>query len=109
MFMQTLFKFFKKRSYHNTNKEKGSVLIKSNTKASRQEMVILNYFRANYNVNLSAEDVLREISFANPVPITSVRRAITNLANEGYLEKTSIMKVGNYGKQIHTWQIKIDK
>lgn len=107
--MQSLFKFFKKNSYHNTNKETGNTLAKSNKKANGQEMVILRYFRANHNANLSPEDILNEVDFGKPIPITSIRRAMTNLSNEGFLSKTSIMKKGNYGKQVHTWKINLDK
>jgi len=107
--MQTLFKFFKRKSYHNTNKETGNTLIKSNTKASRQEMIILNYFKANAHSKFSPEDVINQVDFGKPVPITSVRRAITNLCKEGHLNKTSVMKKGNYGKQVHTWEINLDK
>jgi len=107
--MQSLFKFFRNKSYHNTNKETGNNLIKSNTKANRQEMVILNYFKNNANSRFSPEDIISQVDFGKSVPITSVRRAITNLCNEGHLNKTSVMKKGNYGKQVHTWEINLEK
>ena len=37
------------------------------------------------------------------VPLTSIRRAITNLETEGLLEKTNIQKPGVYGKKNHCW------
>ena len=38
-------------------------------------------------------------------PITSIRRAITDLTNAGKLTKTDTMKLGRYGKHVHTWKL----
>jgi len=40
-------------------------------------------------------------------PITSVRRAITDLTTEEKLVKTDIMKKGKYGKEVHCWTFKM--
>ena len=40
-------------------------------------------------------------------PITSVRRAITDLTTEDKLIKTDIMKKGIYGKEVHCWKLKL--
>ena len=40
-------------------------------------------------------------------PITSVRRAITDLTTEDRLIKTDIMKKGKYGKEVHCWKLKL--
>ena len=40
------------------------------------------------------------------VPITSIRRAITNLESEGLLHKTDIQKPGVYGKLNYCWVYK---
>ena len=40
------------------------------------------------------------------VPITSIRRAITNLTNGGYLEKTEGQVVERWGKVNYVWKIK---
>ena len=37
--------------------------------------------------------------------ITSVRRSITDLTKEGYLEKTSEQRKGLYGKKEYIWRI----
>tara|TARA_R110002020_G_scaffold128392_5_gene287793 strand:- start:2338 stop:2628 length:291 start_codon:yes stop_codon:yes gene_type:complete len=86
--------------YYNTNKERGSELRSSRAKVNKQENVILNVF--NNNVKLSPEEVLR-FSGLN-APLTSIRRAITNLTDKGLLKKTGTMKKGSYGKMVHTWQ-----
>jgi hypothetical protein len=38
-------------------------------------------------------------------PITSIRRAMTNLSDNGKLEKTNEFVMGNYGKKEHLWQL----
>ena len=92
--------------YHNTNKESGKTLISSKTKANKQELKVLKFFESNDNTNsYSPEDILDQVDFGRTIPITSVRRAITNLTNAGYLKKTQLMKKGKFGKQIHTWKI----
>lgn len=92
--------------YHNTKKESGKKLITSKTRANKQELKVLKFFEANNNSNTySPEDILDQVDFGRNVPITSVRRAITNLTSAGYLRKTSLKKKGKFGKQIHTWQI----
>ena len=38
-------------------------------------------------------------------PITSIRRAMTNLAKSGKLKKTSKYTIGKFGKKEHLWVI----
>lgn len=104
--IESIFSLIKKDSYHNTNKEKGSTLITSKTRANKQELRVLKFFQSNDSTErYSPEDILEQVDFGKSIPITSVRRAITNLTNAGYLRKTSVTKTGQFGKQIHTWQI----
>ena len=105
--MQKIFNFIKEdhNSYYNTNKESGKTLITSKTKANKQELKVLKFFEANNkDERFSAEDVLAQVDFGRSVPITSVRRAMTNLTYAGYL-KDFFYEKGTFGKQIHTWQI----
>ena len=88
--------------YYNTNNETGSKLKASRSKTSRQRDIILNIFKRG--TTLSPEDVLRFSGLK--APITSIRRAITDLTDEGLLEKTEIRKKGIYGKLVHTWRLK---
>jgi len=93
-------------SYYNTNKETGEVLKKSNRKATNQEDLILTYFRCvKYPKELSPDYFINMVCFEN-TPITSIRRALTNLTKKGYLEKTDKMVTGQYGKKVHTWKLK---
>lgn len=40
------------------------------------------------------------------IPLTSVRRAVTDLEKSGRLEKTGAMRAGGYGKPNHVWKVK---
>jgi len=93
----------KKSAYYNTNNEKGDVLKKSKAKVSRQERMILAMFQS-VGGRHAPHHVLAQ--FGHKYPITSIRRALTNLADAGLLEKTDHMTMGNYGKMVHTWRLK---
>lgn len=90
-------------SYYNTNKLKGFELKEADRKANTQEDRILQFFKSNSGKNFTPEEIQSLCLMANR-PLTSVRRAISNLTREGYLRKTNLMKQGNYGKQVHTWE-----
>jgi len=90
-------------SYYNTNKEKYEVLDRSQKKTERQANVILNFFESNPNKLYTPFEVKDTLRLA--CPITSVRRAITDLENKNKLVKTNLMRQGIYGKQNHTWKL----
>ena len=90
-------------SYYNTNKLKGFDLKEANRKASTQEDRILHFFERNKGNRYSPEEIQTYCQMATR-PLTSVRRAITNLTSDGYLRKTNDMKPGIYGKPVHTWE-----
>jgi hypothetical protein len=89
--------------YYNTNDETGDALKSSRRKAGTQEEIILHFFTNNPNLQLSPFDIQNILGLN--APITSIRRAITNLATNGDLRKTKLMKIGPYGKQVHTWRL----
>ena len=90
-------------SYYNTNKEKGTELLQSECKAQTQEELILTLF--NKGVYLSPDDVLDICNKEHAYPITSIRRALTNLTDKGLLAKTDRFKLGKLGKKTHTWSL----
>lgn len=89
--------------YHNTNREVPPELDKSAHKAYVQEALVHSWFWKHRGQAYSPCDVW-EIVFAKKVPLTSVRRAITNLTSRDVLEKTGRMKIGHFGKQVHLWR-----
>ena len=94
--------------FYNTNDETGDTLKTSRKRADNQNVLVLGVFKAFPEENLMPEEVSNYISrtFSKDYPITSVRRAITDLTNEGSLEKTNVKKVGTWGKRVHTWKLK---
>jgi len=89
--------------YYNTNKETGDTLLKSRGNTQSQENVILTHFKgATYTICAPHE---LEFLFDGRVPITSIRRALTNLEKAGKLVKTDVMVMGTYGKMVHTWAL----
>jgi len=89
--------------YYNTNREQGSQLGNSEQQTERQELRVLAYFRRS-GARLSPEDIQDKV--LPQTPLTSCRRAITNLTRDGFLVKTRHMKPGRYGKHVHTWELK---
>ncbi len=85
-------------TFYNTINENPIDLARSQAKAKTQEQKIINCFK-QYERPLSPSMVL-SISGLN-CPITSIRRAMTNLSDDGKLEKTKDFVMGNYGKKEH--------
>jgi predicted transcriptional regulator len=90
------------KSFHNTTNEIGNQLQIFTQKAENQESEILEYF---YNKKKASASEAWQ-SFKH-YPITSVRRSITNLTKQGFLEKTQDKKIGIYGKPEYIWKIAV--
>lgn len=95
-------------SFHNTISLKGNELKQAEVKARAQEDYVLEYFDAT--VQLTAENVHYGLKFEGAIspntPLTSIRRAITNLCNRGKIEKLNEMRMGSMGKPIHLYRRK---
>jgi len=91
-------------AYYNTNKEEGAVLGASKQQNERQEDRILRWFRAHPKAKRTPCEIWGEL-FGGHIPLTNVRRGMTDLTSEGLLEKTNYMRRGRYGKQVHTWRL----
>ena len=92
--------------YYNTNNETGETLQSSRNATMKQEDQILGIFQAFPNEGLTPFDIEdfarnQEVNW----PITSIRRAITDLTNAGKLTKTDVKKMGRYGKNVFTWKL----
>ena len=92
-------------TYYNTNKESGDTLAKSRVKTKTQEDRIYEYFLTRVMTYDVAPHHLVDL-FNDNTPITSIRRALTNLERAGILTKTDVMVEGSYGKMVHTWKLK---
>ena len=92
--------------YYNTNDETGSELQGSRNNSYNQEQMILGIFEAHSEESFTPFEI-EDFATDNGInwPITSIRRAITDLTNAGKLTKTNITKLGKYGKKVHTWKL----
>ena len=93
-------------SYYNTNNETGSTLKTSRGKAENQADRVM--YHASKEILFSA-DAMWNKHFAHLYPLTSIRRAITDLSKDGLLVKTDSMATGMYGKKVHQYRITDDQ
>lgn len=99
-----------RHDYHNTVGLKDDELRERCRRAKSQEDRILWFFKNNSEMlcpphffQYSGHDL-----FDSPVPITSIRRALTNLTTAGLLTKTDVMVRGPYGDPVHCWRLRRD-
>lgn len=91
-------------TFHNTNKLAGKELDSAKDAAQSQEEKIFEFFLANPQGRYAPHEIWDRVFDQKP-PLTSIRRAITNLADNGSLVKTSTMIRGLYGQPTYTWQL----
>jgi hypothetical protein len=92
------------KRYHNKGgvNEPAQMLIDFEALAAKQDDEVLDYFRS-MNCPLSPSQVW--VGLHHNAPITSIRRAITNLTNEGSLMKTAIRVKGPYNRNETCWEL----
>ena len=90
-------------SYYNTTQATHPELGQYEKKAKSQEERILEWFRKG--VLDAPPSEIRYCLFDTEVPITSVRRALTNLTNNGDLVKTDVQFKGPYGRPEFLWKL----
>jgi hypothetical protein len=91
--------------YYNTTGLTGDQLKQKQKKNKTQNESVLEFFQMHPDWKISPEPVHKCV-FATTVPLTSIRRAITDLTDDGYLEKTHVKVKGQYGVPIHCWRLK---
>jgi hypothetical protein len=89
--------------YHTTHMSRAE-LTERRHNAGKQCLAILGFFKDNPNGLFTPFDVAQFCNL-NGAPITSIRRAMNTLTQEGHLVKTDLMKEGQYGVQNHTWKL----
>ena len=111
----------KTKHYHNTNNVDPITARLEAKKNLRQEDLIYAFFEMTTFKRLSASEVHRmynsfpievlnrilnkKLSEHYKVPLTSIRRGMSNLTKEGYLIKTNDTQSGRYGKQEHFYKL----
>ena len=87
--------------YYNTTNEVGQDLQENKDKALTQEQMILNKVRVSTEMDgdfTTSASVIASLGIFQKTPITSIRRAVTNLVNKGDLIYTGDKRSGMYGR-----------
>jgi hypothetical protein len=91
-------------SYHATVDQPSAETAAGEARARRQDDAVLRWFRGHPGREFTPEEV--HAACMPHAPLTSARRAITNLTTARRLEKTSRTRVGQYGRRAHTWRLR---
>ena len=91
------------KSYHQTQSYLDAEQVQAFTvQAVRQEDLILDFFKSHAGESFSPEAIQEQV--LQSAPITSVRRAITNLTTAGQLVKCG-SEQGRYGRPVGLWKL----
>jgi len=90
--------------FHNTTNKTNTALSEAKEAAGRQEVIVLDFFNRQHGSDYTPFEV-HDKCFSDDTPVTSIRRAITNLTDDGKLIKTLSKRVGPYGRKCFTWVI----
>jgi hypothetical protein len=92
--------------YHNTTDSHGAELARYERAAESQDERIVAIFRKHAPFGLTPSQVHRAL--ATGAPITSIRRAISNLTDCGVLDKTREQVKGPYGRPEYRWKVRLE-
>ena len=93
----------KSNTYHNSTNQSKEFVKKEVKRFKNQEDAVLSLMRTFKR--LTGSDIYRmHISHEN-APLTSWRRALSNLTHEDKLHKTKSKKIGLYGKPEHYYEL----
>ena len=94
--------------YYNTTNEVGQNLQENKDKALTQEQMILNKVRVSTEMDgdfTTSASVIASLGIFQKTPITSIRRAVTNLVNKGDLIYTGDKRSGLYGRNESVFKV----
>jgi len=92
-------------SFFNSIGLDGNKLNKAVSDADSQEDKIYIFFTLCPTQSFTPFEILRCVNLGENVPITSVRRAMSNLEKKGLIEKVG-KREGEYGMDNYTWRLK---
>ncbi len=91
-------------TFFNTINLHGKPLYEAEVKTRTQEERVHDFF-LNAGGLHGPTEVMDKVFHGENVPVTSVRRAITNLTSEGKLTKSISQCQGAYGKPEYLWRL----
>ncbi len=89
-------------AYHNTLDAGGATLSIYKAKAEGQDALVLEFMQHNRRVEFNCEDISRHV--LPRAPMTSARRALSNLFRDGYIINTGKVK-GHYNRPVYLWRL----
>jgi len=87
--------------YYNTTNQTGATLKEAHVKSVKLADRVMDFFESHPVQVYTPFEVLEAIG--GNVPITSVRRAMTDLTKEGKLYKSKRKRLGDYGAENYCW------
>ena len=90
-------------THFNTTAESGPTLRAYTTQANKQEAAVLALCRQR-RLPLSPSQVWRHLD-PERTPLTSIRRAMTDLTDAGLLERLPVKVEGIYGRSEYLWRL----
>ena len=94
-------------TFHNTIALEGQDLLEAIDKAKTQEEKTLIFFRNSVGKEFTPDEVTKLV-FKDSCPITSVRRAMSNLTRMGKIYKTENKKAGRFGSPNYMWKLSVN-
>ena len=92
-------------TYYNTTNESGPQLAAFKQEAQTQDQAIYEVFKSGAKlIPFEVQTILSKKGI--DWPVTSIRRSINTLAEEGLIENTGERRLGKYGRNNYVWQIK---
>ena len=93
-------------NYHNTVPETGEKLQEYQRKAVTQQEEIMFIFKFELEKASPKQIYYHCLAYGHNWPITSIRRAISNLEASGFLEKTGERVPGIYDRDENVWRVR---
>jgi hypothetical protein len=95
-----------KLDFFNTTNESGQLLRDSLEKSQKQGERVLHIFRM-YDCRAMTPATVHAVyeNIYSKTPITSIRRAMTDLTTKGYLIKTNEKALGCFGANNYKWRM----
>lgn len=95
----------KSESYFNSTNQNEDFVKKQKTKNKTQEQKVYELFKKGGRFTASEIYNLWSVNYAKNIPLTSIRRAMSNLQYDRHITKTKDTKIGIYGAPEHYYTL----
>tara|TARA_R100001463_G_scaffold127864_3_gene186201 strand:+ start:11487 stop:11816 length:330 start_codon:yes stop_codon:yes gene_type:complete len=95
----------KSENYFNTTNQDQDFVKQKKTKNKNQEQKVYKIFQGGGKYTASEIYNLWSVNYAKNIPLTSIRRAMSNLQHDRQIIKTNETKIGIYGAPEHYYTL----